>query len=160
MVLMHETFGNHCLQHCEKVVPIAVDIQDDDRFLVKIQLSPGGDLHGFVKRSKATGKHHEAIALGIHHFLSLMHCVDHMKLCDAGMSNFNFVKKFRYDSSHMAAGINGTVGNAPHQSAASPAIDNAHAMTRDKPAKFIGGIGKHRVASGGGAGKNADIFHD
>ena len=31
MVLMHEPLGNHRLQHRQKMIPIAVDVEDDDR---------------------------------------------------------------------------------------------------------------------------------
>ena len=159
MVLMHEPLGNHRLQHRQKMIPIAVDVEDDDRFLVKIELPPGGDLHGFVERAKPARKHHEGIAFGIHHFLALVHRVDDVKFGDTGMSDFDLIEKFRNDSRDMTTSINGAVGGAPHQSVAPAAIDNAHAKAGDKPAKFVGGVGECWVVTRGGAGKHADIFH-
>ena len=148
MVVMHETFPDDRLQHGEQMVPIAVDVEDDYRLLVQVELTPGGDFHGLVKRAQPAGEYHERIALGIHHLLALMHGVYHMQFGDALMANLDLVEKFRNDASDMAAGIDGSVGDPSHQSAASSAIDDPHSIAGDQPAKVICSLGIDRVAAG------------
>ena len=159
MIMMHEAFRDDLLQHGKQMVPIPVDVQDDDRFLVKIKLAPGGDLHGLVKGAKPARQHHEGIAFAIHHLFTLMHGIDHMKLGYAFMSDFHPVEKFRDDPGHMAAGIDRPIGHLSHQSAASATIDQPHPEAGDHPTQFVGCFAVNRVNAGGGTGKNADFFH-
>ena len=64
------------------------------------------------------------------------------------MADLDPVEKFRNDASDMAAGIDGSVGDPSHQSAASSAIDDPHSMAGYQPAKVIGSLGIDRVAAG------------
>ena len=141
MVVMHEALGNDRVQHRKQMVPVAADIQDDDRLLVKVQLSPGGDFHRFIKRSEAARKDDEGIAGCIHHFLALVHRVDHMELGDARMADLDTVEKFWNDPGYMPAALYGAVGDPPHQPVSPAAVNKAKSIACDQPAKVMCGLG-------------------
>ena len=46
--IMHEAGVNNVLDLVEHVLPISIQIKNDDWFLVQTKLSPGGDFHCFV----------------------------------------------------------------------------------------------------------------
>ena len=80
-----------------------------------------------------------------------MHGVNDMELGDTFMADFDLVEKFRNNSSHMAAGLYGSVGDSSHQPATSSTIDDSHSLAGDQPAKVIGSLSKYQVSAWCGA---------
>ena len=49
MAMMHEAFVNDVLKQQKHVIPIAVQIGDDDRFAMQAKLPPRYDFHCFIQ---------------------------------------------------------------------------------------------------------------
>ena len=115
IAMMHEAGINDVLDLVEQMLPIASQIENDDRFLMQTKLPPGGNLHGLVERTKPAGQNNERIALSIHHFLALVHRVHDMQFGDTGVTDFNTLQKAEDNPCDMAARLDHDISDPAHK---------------------------------------------
>jgi hypothetical protein len=139
-----------------QLLPIAIHIDNHDRFVMPVQLLPGDHFQRFVQRSHAAGQHHEGVGQVEHALLAAMHTVDHLKIGDIRMAMFSLLEKFRYDADDVAALRQHTVRQRPHQARLAAAEYQNHAGFGDMSAKALSVLTVPRVTAAGRAAKDAN----
>src|ERR1700756_755801 len=87
----------------EQLVPIAADIDDEDRLVVQAELLPGDHLEGLVERAEPARQNREGVRHLEHAALALVHRADDEKLANAAMPDLLVVKMRRNDAGDPAA---------------------------------------------------------
>ena len=159
IAVMHEAGIDDVLDLVKQMLPIAVQIEDNDWLLMQTELSPGGNLHGFIECAKAARQNNEGVAFGIHHFLALVHCVHDMQLGDASVADFNTVQEPWDDPGNMAARLDHTIGDSAHQAHFATTIDKTKLPRCNHLAQLIRTLGVNWILSHRGTSEHTNLFH-
>src|SRR5579863_5938151 len=113
------------LDEPEERRPVAVDVDDHDRLVVKPQLLPGDDLDRLVERAEAARQHHEAVGELEHALLARMHAGNDDHLAYPGMPDLAVAQQLRNDADDTAFGGERRIGGQSHEADMAAAIDES-----------------------------------
>ena len=116
----------------------AVDVIDNHRFLVLVELSPGGDFQNLLERSQSAWQGDKGAGTFRHQGLAFMHAFDDMQFGQLAVRNFIVQHKFGNHPHHFTAMLKHGVGNLTHQANAGTAIDNPETLRGNMLGQFNG----------------------
>ena len=137
----------HVIEQGDERIPVAIDIAQDDRLVVPVELRPGGDLDQFFERADAARQGHESVGALEHRHLALMHVGRDDQFVDVRQHPLARHQEFRDDAGHMPAGRQGRARHFAHQSQAAAAIDETDPFFGERLAEFAGGFDIGRIAA-------------
>src|ERR1044071_3877132 len=122
-----KTVVDGVMDHLDQRIPVAVEIDQDQWFVVQPNLPPGENLESFIKRAHPAGQNREGVGQLEHPLLANMHAVDDMQLAGAAMTDLTHIEVMRDDSDHASAFGQHGIGHNTHQPDPTAAIDQGYA---------------------------------
>jgi hypothetical protein len=96
--------GYAVIEEGEQFVVEAIDVQQEDRFLVEFEGVPRENFEEFFKRAKASGESDEGVCALSHEGLARVHGVGDVQLSYAMVGYFEINQDFWNDADYFAAG--------------------------------------------------------
>src|SRR3546814_11453846 len=76
--------GGLMLDQAQQRVPVAVEVHQDDRLVVQLELTPGDDLEGLVQGAEAAGQRAEGVGAPGHALLAIGRAMGRARRCQDG----------------------------------------------------------------------------
>ena len=150
-------FGDTVVEEGEELVVEAVDVEQDDGLLVKLEGLPSEDLEHFFEGAKATREDEKGISLLTHEGLAGVHGVGDVELGDAVVGDFEIDEDLG-DDAYDAASVGETgFGDGAHEADGGSAIDEADVLLREGASEVLGGFGVDGIGSVGGGAEDGQI---
>ena len=150
-------FGDAVVEEGEELVVEAVDVEQDDGLLVKLEGLPGEDFEHLFEGAEATGEDEEGVGLLTHECLASVHGVGDVELGDAVVGDFEIDEDLG-DDAYDAASVGETgFGDGAHEADGGSAVDKADVLLREGAAEVLGGSGVDGVGSVGGGAEDSQV---
>lgn len=156
--LTQEPCLDHVLCHLKQRLPEIADVVDSELSLVEAEVAPGPDLEELLQGADATGHGQKGIAELRHACLAGVHIGDDLEPSDAVMAVFPLNHVLRDDTDDLSPGGNRSIGNDPHETHMTTAVDESDAALRKPVTQRRRGIGILRVSSEPGAGEDSQAW--
>ena len=138
VLLLEESFINAVVEEAEQLIVEAVDVEQEDGLLMKLEGVPGEDFEEFFEGSEASGKRDEGVGSLTHEGLACVHGVGDVQLGDALVGDFEIDQYFRNDADDIAASGEGCFSRSTHEADSGTAIDEAYVVFGQRAAQVSG----------------------
>src|SRR5229473_709241 len=142
-----------------ELLPIAGNVDDDDRLVMQQELLPGDDFKRFLDRADPAGEDGEGVGPLEHELLALMHAADDDQLVDAVVADFTVIEMRGNDAGDPATGLQYGVGEPPHETDPAAAIDELDARAGEPRPELDSRLAIDRIDPVGCAAIDAKPLH-
>src|SRR6266478_3467573 len=142
-----------------ELLPIAGNVDDDDRLVMQQELLPGDDFKRFLNRADPAGEDGEGVGPLEHELLALVHAADDDQLVDAVVADFTVIEMRGNDAGDPATGLQYGVGEPPHETDPAAAIDELDARAGEPRPELDSRLAIDRIDPVGCAAIDAKPLH-
>ncbi len=157
----NKLFGDAMIQHRQKRVEVARDVEDSQRFLVQSQRGPGQGLEEFLERADAAWQRKKSDGSPCHHRFALVHVGDDVQFRQPIVGDLLGGQGLGDYADHLSAAIEDRVGDNSHQSDPPTPINHADTAAGQDLAHLSGQLGVCGLATYRRSAIDTDIIiHD
>ena len=157
VALLEEALGNTVVEKLKQLVIEAVDVEQDDRFLMQFECLPGKHLKHLFKGAIASGEDEEGVGLLAHERLACVHGAGDVKLGDAVVRDFEVNEDFRDNAYDTATGCQRGFCYSLHETNVRAAIDEADVALCQGAAQLQSSVTMGGVRAVGGGAEYSDV---
>jgi hypothetical protein len=154
IALTPEALGDGMVDEGNQRLPVAFDIDQEDRLGVQAELRPGQHLEEFVERAGAAGQDRDRVGVHEHDLLAFVHGLGDDQPAQVAAAGFGLHQMGRDHPEGRAARRDGGPRHAAHQADIAGTVDQPHPGLRQPQAQRR--RGGHIAGPGAGAGAAVD----
>ena len=154
---LEHAFVDAVVEEGEELVVEAVDVEQDDGLLVKLEGLPGEDFEHLFEGAEATGEDEEGVGLLTHECLASVHGVGDVELGNAVVGDFEINEDFGDDAYDAASVGEAGFGDGAHEADGGSAVDEADVALGESAAEMLGGFRVDEIGSVGGGTEDGQI---
>ena len=150
-------FDDTMIEEGEELVVEAVDVEQHDGFLVKLESLPGEDLEHLFEGSEAAWEDEKSIGLLTHEGLARVHGVGDVELGDAVVGDFEIDEDFGDDTYDATSVSEAGFSHGAHETDGGSAVDKADVALGEGAAEMFGGFSVDGIGSVGGGAEDGQV---
>jgi hypothetical protein len=156
---LEHSFGDTVIEEGEELVVEAVEVEQEDRLLMKLEGLPGEDLEHLLEGAKAARKNDEGVGLFAHESLTGVHGVGDVKLGYAVVGYFEIDEDLWDNADDTTSGGERRFGNSAHETDSGPTVDEADVSLSEGATEVFGGFAVDGISSICGGAEDSYVLN-